>query len=432
MKKRKIIICDNLSPEDIAKTQALYSRSADSVTDHLEKVKEQGSSKFMERFYVEYGHGSIGDCGTTTIFIENVSILAAKAIQDWPLYNGQETSTRYIIMTEQPRINPLESEEGRQLLESWMEFYDSSQEETKTHLKNLYLRGENEDEKTYDKAIKARAFDTLRAFLPGGVCTQLSWHTTLRQAADKLALLHYHPLEEVREIAREIHDQLKEKYSASFSHKIYPLQEAYREKMVKMYSYYFNEKSPDFKLTTNIDPASLEEYHEAFTERPIKTNLPIFLAELGTCTCEYLLDYGSSRDAQRHRNGIFRPPLLTTKLGFHEWYLQELPERLRDVAVNLIKKQSELISKLEVDDETRQYYIGLGFLVSCKTCYALPQMAYVTELRGDKTVHPTYREIAHKMHQAVIKHFPIMKLHTDMDENNWDIRRGKQDIIKKS
>jgi hypothetical protein len=78
----QLFIIDDQNPEDIAMMQALYSRSSASVQHHLEKVKKTGSGKFMESYYVGYGHESIGDCGSTTIFIENVSILAAKAIQD--------------------------------------------------------------------------------------------------------------------------------------------------------------------------------------------------------------------------------------------------------------------------------------------------------------------------------------------------------------
>lgn len=78
----KTFVIDNLSPETIAMLQALYSRSASSVEEHLKKVEKTGSDKFMESFYVGYGHASIGDCGTTTTFIENVSILADKSIQD--------------------------------------------------------------------------------------------------------------------------------------------------------------------------------------------------------------------------------------------------------------------------------------------------------------------------------------------------------------
>ena len=66
--KPNIFIVDDLAPEDVAMLQALYSRSGESVTTHLEKVKQSGSGKFMERFYVGYNHKSIGDCGSTTSF----------------------------------------------------------------------------------------------------------------------------------------------------------------------------------------------------------------------------------------------------------------------------------------------------------------------------------------------------------------------------
>lgn len=76
----KIFIYDEFSPEDTAMMQALYSRSPKSVAEHAEKVKETGSVKFMEKFYVQYGHSSIADCGSTTIFIEGISMLGAKVI----------------------------------------------------------------------------------------------------------------------------------------------------------------------------------------------------------------------------------------------------------------------------------------------------------------------------------------------------------------
>src|SRR5680860_519895 len=92
----KVFIYDEFNPQDTAMMQALYSRSGESVEEHVKKVKESGSGKFMEKFYVGYGHASIADCGSTTIFLEGVSMLAAKAVEDWPLFSGQETSSRYI------------------------------------------------------------------------------------------------------------------------------------------------------------------------------------------------------------------------------------------------------------------------------------------------------------------------------------------------
>src|ERR1043166_2231787 len=92
----RIYIHDEFPPETSAMLQALYSRSDKSVEQHVQKVQERGADKFMASYYVGYGHASIGDCGVTTLFVEDISILACKAIQDNALYSGQETSTRYI------------------------------------------------------------------------------------------------------------------------------------------------------------------------------------------------------------------------------------------------------------------------------------------------------------------------------------------------
>jgi thymidylate synthase ThyX len=196
-----IFLYDEYGPEDTAMMQALYSRSPESVEYHVEKVKKSGSGKFMERFYVGYGHASIADCGSTTLFIEGISMLGAKAIQDWPLYSGQETSTRYIDMSKQPMVDPVGTDASTAIQKRWLDFYIESSPAVIEYLREKYPRKENEEEKMYEKAIKARSFDILRGFLPAGITTQLSWHTNLRQAWDKLALLRYHPLEEIREAA---------------------------------------------------------------------------------------------------------------------------------------------------------------------------------------------------------------------------------------
>ena len=48
----KIFIHYEFEPEASAMLQALYSRSAESVERHVEKVRERGSAKFMESYYV--------------------------------------------------------------------------------------------------------------------------------------------------------------------------------------------------------------------------------------------------------------------------------------------------------------------------------------------------------------------------------------------
>ena len=426
-----IFIYDEFNPEDLAMMQALYSRSPKSVTEHVEKVKQSGSGKFMATFYVGYGHASIADCGSTTIFIENISILGDKAIQDWQLYSGQETSTRYIDMSKQPIIDPLNTPESKAILDKWMSFYISNQEKIQAYLMTKYPRQEGEDEGVYIKAIKARGFDTMRGFLPAGITTQLSWHTNLRQAWDHIALLRHHPLEEVRQTSNIILDKLKEKYSHSFSHVLSEAQEKYRQETVTKYSY-FNPSEPiDFSLSTSIKPAELSKYQEIIDSRPPKIGLPTFLGDLGLLTFNFTLDFGSFRDIQRHRSGICRMPLLTTKLGFNSWYLEQLPEDLRLEATKLITEQTAAISQLETSPQIRQYYIAIGFNVACQFSFPLPAAVYVTELRSNRTVHPSLRGIAHKMHYAITETFPNLKLYSDLDQDDWDVRRGLADIIKK-
>jgi hypothetical protein len=62
----EIYIYDDLQAEDSAMLQALYSKSSDSVTKHIEKVKETGSDKFMEKFYIGYGQNQ--SAGSNKVF----------------------------------------------------------------------------------------------------------------------------------------------------------------------------------------------------------------------------------------------------------------------------------------------------------------------------------------------------------------------------
>lgn len=427
----KVFLIDELKPEDVAMLQALYSRSAESVEVHLAKVKASGSGKFMEQYYVGYGHDSIADCGSTTLFTEGLSILADKVLQDWCLYSGQETSTRYVDMTEQPIIDPLATPASKQILDDWMSFYISASEPLKEHLRQLYPRQTDEDVKIYEKAIKARSFDILRAWLPAGITTQLSWHTNLRQAKDKLSLMLHHPLPEARQVANELLAKLKEHYPSSFSYLLDEQREAYREETMEELGYYQAKQPVDFAYKINLDKDELAEYNEVLASRPPKTCLPIFLNELGNIRFDFLLDYGSFRDLQRHRNGVCRIPLLTTKIGFNEWYLLELPEDLRKQGETLLVKQKSAIAALVADDVTKQYYTAMGFNVTCRVAYPLMPTVYTIELRSGKAVHPTMRRIAHKMHDALSQELPNLKLHCDLEASDWDIKRGMQTIVEK-
>src|ERR1035437_2677291 len=74
----KVIVLDTgsvINPEAEAMLQALHSRSTGGLESHLKILADKGPNNFMKNFYVGYGHKSIGDCGSATLFIEGVSML---------------------------------------------------------------------------------------------------------------------------------------------------------------------------------------------------------------------------------------------------------------------------------------------------------------------------------------------------------------------
>jgi hypothetical protein len=167
------------------------------------------------------------------------------------------------------------------------------------------------------------------------------------------------------------------------------------------------------------------------TKRPTKTTLPHVLSELGSLSFQFLLDFGSFRDIQRHRNGVCRMPLLTTKFGFQEWYLDQLSPELQAKAQKLIKLQIKAIKALKASPFVAQYYIAMGFNVTCDVTYGLPAAVYTMELRSGRLVHPTLRAVAHKMYRSIKKFLPGIALHADLSLDDWDIRRGMNDIVER-
>ena len=436
----KIFIYDNLPPETLAMLQALYSRSPKSVEEHIEKVRRAGSSDFMASYYVGYGHKSIGDCGTTTLFFENVSILAAKAIQDWPLYSGQETSTRYVDYSTQPIHDPVNTPESRKILQDWIDFYIRAKEQVTVHLKQQYPLADDGDRKIWQKAINARCFDIVRGFLPAGVTTQLSWTTNLRQAQEKLSLLKHHPLAEVRGIANKAIEILVARYPASFRMKEKPDIEEYNALVAEEVNYSTHSNTSvtaddiyglNFETLLDSDDYKIIEKKgkDILSIRPKGGMVPRFFSKLGRYKLSFFLDYGSFRDLQRHRNGICQIPFLTDQHGFHGWYVKHLPIDLLEEAIILLDKQRAVLSSVNSNCFNKQYYIPMGYTVPIEVVYDLPQMVYVTELRSQSTVHPTLRDIIlNVFYPALKQNHPYLKLYVDTTPDGFELRRGNQDI----
>ena len=395
--------------------QALYSRSCDSVMVNASRARDE--QDFMKKFYVGYGHKSIGDCGVVTLFIEDVSILAAKAIQDNPLYSGQETSTRYMDMSTRRIHNP-GGPEG--LLEAWRELYIRINEElTEKYIAMWPNAGE--------KDIKYKVYDVARGFLPAGMTTQLSWTTNLRQADEMLRELMVHPLGEVREIAISLYRKLEDKYPSSFNlMAVNSGSVLYLSDCGLSYSRYnWNDSFHCFDNVLSMYTME-EDCASILASRPHGARVPRWMNRYGTWTSRIVMDYGSFRDLQRHRNGVCRLPLLVdSDWGFNEWYL-------RDMGWEISARVDELLARvsgLKMSDEDKQYFYPLGLNVCVETVYGLSQMVYVSELRSRVGVHPTLRDIAIRMGKSLPD---WVKVRLDESPDGLDLSRASKDIYEVS
>lgn len=423
-----------ISPEDNAMLMALHSRSTGGVLQHLDTLIRKGSERFMAMFYLGYGHKSIGDMAMVSLFIEGVSMLVAKAVQGFPLYAGQESSTRFIPFDKQKFENPSASAAAGEVLELERRFYLKIVQEMEEELKRRYPIAAEEKPADYKKAISARAFDIARGFLPAGATTNVAWEVNFRQLNDRLSVLRHHPLSEVREVAEVAEALLMGAYPSSFSGKRYARTEEYLAAIEAGDSYWFEADCPAFEYESRVDKLLLNRrFRRTLAIRPPKAELPKRLAVCGEVSFRFILDFASFRDLQRHRAVNQLMPLLSRRLGFNEWYLGELTPGLKAEALALLEGVDRKIAGLGLSPEEEQYYIPMGYNTSCRLSGDLPALVYLVELRATRFVHPTLRRRALQMAAALEDEFAPcgLVLHLDPDPDRFDVKRGTHDIVTK-
>jgi len=200
----------------------------------------------------------------------------------------------------------------------------------------------------------------------------------------------------------------------------------------------------DIRGTVNVLDVGLEDVRvqrlraderDLLRTRPRGCALPHFTARVGLVRLDGWLDFGSFRDLQRHRNGVCRMPLLTTRFGFEPWYLEQLPTYVQEDARQLIEEQARSIAAIDTPDVHKQYLTPLGFNVPIQCSYPFPAFVYLLEMRSAKTVHPTLRKLVLKAvngfrRSGITKDTPIA-LHVDEDPDDWTVRRGGQTIERR-
>ena len=205
----RVLTLGPIPPEKCAFALARYSRSPDSIRDSMEWVRTHDSAKFLESFYFQYGHASIADLGHVVLCFEGISELAATEIEDEQLWDGQARSSRYQDFSKSACITPPEfdavqaaryQEAAGALLSGYREVHA----EVFEYLKEKLPRPEGMKPETYQRNVRARAFDVARYLLCFGIPTGVGQVTSIRTLERQVRRLKASEYGELRSLAAEI------------------------------------------------------------------------------------------------------------------------------------------------------------------------------------------------------------------------------------
>ncbi len=448
------------NPENQAMLMALNSREAGGFFANLTKVLKRGAEVFMKTTFLGYGHKSVGDGANVMLWIDGLSMVATKQFEGWPLFSGQETSTRYVDVTVAGWLNPIALEKGAddpdaklfdEVYGKLFDFYKKAlprmdkvvRERFPFELDPKSDKTEVKQKENYDNTVLAKCCDILGSFLPCGTRTNMSITMNVRQMGEHLQLMAHDPLPEVAWLAEDCIEFLATAYS-SFPPKIYPGQAEYWKEVRAKTAYYLtdNPAYSDYHFGTNVR-FDWDDWAWALENRPLGCELPKEMRKFGNFRVTHLQDYRSMRDGYRHRDGTNRVPCAVMYFGMEKWYEEQMKfdKDLYEESLKVLAEISDFHSKAisvnpsyeEVEKKLLlyQYIVPMGYRQPCERTITFPSMVYYVELRTGTRVHPTERSVALKVTKSLREHFPKLMLHVNESKSEWDLKRGQDVVMEK-
>ena len=200
-------------PEVLAYAMAKYSRSALSMKESLTEISSQRAEQFLNTFYFQYGHRSIADLAHLPMAVERLSLLAAITLVDEQRWDGQERSTRYQDFRRSGWYTPgfAETTSGKAqqavftaAAQALFTAYEAMGAHMLTALKAAVPMPAEMKPDSYERTLKARAFDVARYMLPLASNTSLGQIVNARTLESQVSRLLSSEFAEVRDIAAKL------------------------------------------------------------------------------------------------------------------------------------------------------------------------------------------------------------------------------------
>ncbi len=188
------------------------------TSEQLLAIKK--AQNFYDRILDGYGDDSIGELGGAHLAVENISMLAAKAIEDCRIGGSPlEKSTRYIYFDQKVNGEYLFYKEPVLMTSAWKSLYLSTCNmlfdtysklipPLTTFMEERFPKEENVSKSAYTAAIRAKVLDCLRGLLPASTLTNMGVFGNGRFFESLLHKLHCDNLAELQEIGRQSYEEL--------------------------------------------------------------------------------------------------------------------------------------------------------------------------------------------------------------------------------
>jgi thymidylate synthase ThyX len=440
---------------------------------------------FYDRILDGFGDDSIAELGGAHLAIENVSMIATKALEDSRIGGSPlEKSTRYIYFDQKKDGEYLFYKEPVLMTSAFRDLYL----QTCNHLFATYsklipiltaqmeekLPKENHISKTaYTAALRAKVLDCLRGLLPASSLTNLGFFGNGRFFEQLIRKLSIHNLSELQETSKEILAELTKvipsfvkragpanKYAQAYGCFSEQMREDLR-RLAKIHCPNISEKKDPGVFLISSDPdaekkvagallfehvdASLSDLWEkarnlseeevarildaACLSRENRRHKSPRALEMASFTFEIVADFGIYRDLQRHRMLTQERQLLTCNYGYFvppEIVGTEM-EKEYIQAMEEAKKAYDLIAK-ELPEEA-QYVVPMAYHLRWYFHVNLRSLQWLAELRSSPAGHPSYRLVAQEMVRQVCNVCPAFeRFFRFVDFEGYDLGRMGQEM----
>jgi thymidylate synthase ThyX len=411
------------------------------------------AADLYERIFVGYGDDSIAQVGGAHIACEWVSNILTKALQRGRLAAYLEQSTRYIAYDQEIPGGGYRFYRDEALgpqFESAMNeiftIYSEALKKTESWAADQWPRGDGEPEGPWRRSIKAKALDLLRGLLPAATLSHVGIFASGQAYEQLLFRLMASPLPEARQVGGMILDELNQVMPSFVSRVSRPdrggewisflegrrsATEDWVDRLglgrrengadgptVDLLHVHGNEEDllagclfesadvSETEIRTRLKAMGSEERAALMGamvgERKNRRHRPGRGFESVSYRFEIVSDYGAFRDLQRHRMLTCQWQTLSPDLG------AGIPGEVREAGVGDEYERALEISRNEYERlrsgghaELAPYALCLGYRIRYVLDLNAREAMQLIELRSGQEGHPTYRAVAHAMHDSI-------------------------------